>query len=121
MLILPIKKQWFDMILLPEEEEPKRDEYREIKPYWGTRFAKVLGFPDHKALDEALLSGYVSDPFPVIFRNGYQTFAPACKAEVRLAIGAGKTKWGAVTGRSYYKLLIQKRPEMITRKKENRS
>lgn len=40
MLILPIKKKWFDMILLGQ----KKEEYREIKPYWTTRFEKVLSF-----------------------------------------------------------------------------
>lgn len=33
MLILPIKKQWFDMI----RREEKKEEYRENKPYWTTR------------------------------------------------------------------------------------
>ena len=34
MLTLPIKKKWFDMILSGE----KKEEYREIKPYWFIRF-----------------------------------------------------------------------------------
>ena len=33
MLILPIKKKWFDMILSGE----KKEEYREIKPYYDSR------------------------------------------------------------------------------------
>ena len=36
MLILPIKKKWFDMIKLGE----KKEEYREIKPYWTKRLLK---------------------------------------------------------------------------------
>lgn len=35
MLTLPIKKKWYDMILSGE----KKEEYREIKPYYTTRFA----------------------------------------------------------------------------------
>ena len=35
MLTLPIKKKWFDMILFGE----KKEEYREIKPYWTKRFS----------------------------------------------------------------------------------
>ena len=35
MLILPIKKQWYDMILSGE----KKEEYREIKPYYEKRFS----------------------------------------------------------------------------------
>lgn len=33
MLVLPIKKQWFDMIVSGE----KKEEYREIKPYYDKR------------------------------------------------------------------------------------
>ena len=33
MLILPIKKRWFDMILSGE----KKEEYRDITPYYETR------------------------------------------------------------------------------------
>lgn len=32
MLILPIKRKWFDMILSGE----KKEEYRDIKPYYDT-------------------------------------------------------------------------------------
>lgn len=34
MLTLPIKKKWFDMIVSGE----KKEEYREIKPYYDSRF-----------------------------------------------------------------------------------
>ena len=37
-LILPIKKKWFDMILSGE----KKEEYREIKPYYDTRFDRAF-------------------------------------------------------------------------------
>lgn len=40
MLTLPIKKKWFEMILEPNEDLRKLDEYREHKEYWGKRFAK---------------------------------------------------------------------------------
>ena len=39
MLILPIKKKWFDMILSGE----KKEEYREIKEYYETRFQNLFG------------------------------------------------------------------------------
>lgn len=38
MLILPIKGKWFNMILSGD----KREEYREIKPYYTTRFKKIF-------------------------------------------------------------------------------
>ena len=34
MLVLPIKKEWLDMIISGE----KKEEYREIKPYYDSRF-----------------------------------------------------------------------------------
>ena len=38
MLTLPIKKKWFDMIKSGE----KKEEYREIKPYYDSRFLKSI-------------------------------------------------------------------------------
>lgn len=38
MLSLPIKMKWLEMIASGE----KKDEYREIKPYWTTRFKNVF-------------------------------------------------------------------------------
>ena len=49
MLTLPIKKKWFDMILLGE----KTEEYREIKPYWTTRFIKVFAFHNGMSTDHS--------------------------------------------------------------------
>ena len=49
MLILPIKKKWFDMILSGE----KKEEYREIKPYYTTRFANLLGLSISGQTEEA--------------------------------------------------------------------
>ena len=40
MLTLPIKKKWFDMIVSGE----KKEEYREIKPYYDSRFMNAFGF-----------------------------------------------------------------------------
>lgn len=39
MLILPIKRKWFDMILPGE----KKEEYRDIKPYYDTRLLDASG------------------------------------------------------------------------------
>lgn len=38
MMILPIKGKWFNMILSGDKQE----EYREIKPYYTTRFKKIF-------------------------------------------------------------------------------
>ena len=72
MLHLTLKKKWFDMILSGE----KKEEYREIKPYWTSRLK----------LD-----------FRVIcFRNGYNPLSPFfCIEFTGLRIGRGKPEWGA--------------------------
>lgn len=91
MLILPIKKKWFDMILSGE----KKEEYREIKPYYDSRFSKYN-----------IRADYYKPIGIVLFRNGYSKNSPTLKCEVKCAIDIGKTKWGAEQGKFYYVLKI---------------
>jgi len=84
-MTLTIKKKWFDMILSGE----KKEEYREIKPYYNSRFDKCLG----KCIF-------------VNFRNGYSKMAPSCVCIVSVSFGTGKLEWGAVEGKIYYVLSI---------------
>ena len=87
MLVLPIKKKWFDLILSGEKQE----EYREIKPYWTTRFNK-------------------HDPNKMIikFKNGYSKNAPYFVADCSLTINKGKEEWGAELNKDYYCLKIKR-------------
>ena len=95
MLTLPIKKKWYDMILAGE----KKEEYREIKPYYRVRFTGIgLLFP---GLDEP-----TDNERKVILRNGYGKSAPEIMVKVRLRIGEGKPEWGAEPGVQYYVLEI---------------
>ena len=89
MIILPIKKKWFDMIRAGE----KREEYREIKPYYTSRFSPFL-----KTIA----------PIHVRFRNGYRRESPHIDVLCWLNIGEGFEKWGAKTGIQYYILHIEK-------------
>lgn len=75
MLVLPIKKKWFDMIASGE----KKEEYREIKPYYDKRLVKYF--------DE------VHWPRFVVFKNGYSKKSPQIKCLCTLNIGQGKEKW----------------------------
>ncbi len=96
-MILPIKRKWYDLILSGE----KKEEYRERKPYYTTRFAKV--FP----------AGQWDKPKTIFFRNGYSTKSPEFMAECTLSVGEGKPEWGAEPGTRYYVLSIKevhKRP-----------
>jgi len=97
MLVLPIKKKWFDMILSGE----KKEEYREIKPYWMTRFKNVFQMYPYSYIPEE------DDVQEVIFRNGYSSKAPTFKARCHLKLGKGKEEWGADPGKEYYILVIE--------------
>lgn len=92
MLVLPIKKEWFDMIASGK----KKEEYREIKPYYDKRFMKTFGFD------------YLNKRIEVIFRNGYSLTSPSVKCLCILNKGYGKQEWGAIKGKEYYILTIIK-------------
>ena len=84
-LHLTIKKPWFDLIASGE----KREEYRELKPYW------------HKRLDK--------DYDVVQFRNGYTKSSPTCLIELQeVLIGLGIIEWGAPAGQRVYILKLGK-------------
>ena len=108
-LVLPIKKKWYDMILSGE----KKEEYREMKDYYRTRFAHL--FIDintgetmrPERLDEWLVTSVRFKRF-IIFRNGYRTDSPSFGATCTFKIGAGKPEWGAEPGKKYYVLKIER-------------
>lgn len=87
MLILPIKKKWFGMILSGE----KKEEYRIDTPYYESRFDKYMG-----------------RPVKVKFRNGYRKESPSCICTVVPRYGCGgRSEWGAEPGRDYIVLAVQ--------------
>lgn len=91
MLILPIKKKWLDMIISGE----KKEEYREIKPYYTARFRNYWGDPV-----------YWNEPHRVMFRNGYSKESPAVITDCTLSIKSGNPAWGAEPGKKYYVLSV---------------
>lgn len=109
MLTLPIKKKWFDMILSGK----KKEEYREIKPYYETRFTNLFGVIFYgrtfvKRLETGS-SGCAKDDMQAIrFRNGYCKNSPSFVARCTLSIGTGKEKWGAEKGKEYFILTVRK-------------
>lgn len=94
MLILPIKKKWFNMIKSGE----KKEEYREIKPYYKSRFDNMMD-ADIKIINNELT-------FLIAFRNGYSKNSPTLICRCILKEGQGKTEWGAEPNREYYILQI---------------
>lgn len=79
-LHLTLKKQWFDMIA----SGIKKEEYREIKPYWSTRLLN-------------------RDYDQINFRNGYKKNAPRMLVEFKgLRADIGNIKWGAPPSSAVY-------------------
>lgn len=102
MLTLPIKKKWFDMILSGE----KKEEYREIKPYYTSRFINLFGLSHISALSGPLILGYKPPEREIRFRNGYSKKCPSLTARCTLGIGYGEEEWGAEPNKEYYVLKI---------------
>lgn len=97
MLVLPIKKEWLNKIISGE----KKEEYREIKPYYDSRFQKYF-YNNKIRINKSLVDK------EVVFRNGYNKTSPQVKCLVRLSKGEGKVEWGATPGKEYYILKILK-------------
>lgn len=100
MLILPIKKKWYEMILSGE----KKEEYREIKPYYRSRLINE-GFLDQYGLPDLWQDW-------VLFRNGYSKKSPSFKALCTIDIRTGRSEWGAEPNKEYYVLKIHSVDEM---------
>lgn len=99
MLVLPIKKKWFDMILSGKKSE----EYRDFTPYWKGRFANEF------SLDRDTFLPTDRVMRPVLFRNGYSKDSPSFKAFCVLSdVREGNPAWGAEKGKKYYVLRILK-------------
>ena len=104
MITLPIVKKYYDMIL----DRLKKEEYREIKPYYISRFSKLFG------IDKEILKEFCNRDKDIEFstmkfiklRNGYSHKSPSCIICCRLAIGVGKEKWGAIKNKRTFILKI---------------
>lgn len=99
MLILPIKKKWFEMILSGE----KKEEYREIKSYYRKRFENIWG--------KNLAKGNV--PKEIMFRNGYRKDSPSFIASCTIDTGFGRPEWGAEEGKMYFRLHVGKIKDIL--------
>lgn len=96
-LTLTLKKQWFDMIKSGE----KKEEYREIKPFWKKRLRNVV-------LKTALSTVY--EGFQrydnLVFTLGYPKAGDKERRlefkNPRIHIGEGRPEWGAEPGKNYF-------------------
>ena len=96
-LEIPVSEPWFSMI----RDGKKKEEYREIKPYWTSRFRKLFPFVKNTNI-------HFDSSFYRWFRlrNGYGKERPSIMTHVSLKRGHGKPEWGAEDGKEYYVLTI---------------
>ena len=101
MLVLPIKRKWFDMIKSGE----KKEEYREIKPYWASRlFKNQMSWGT--GLDYLLNYKAIEQYGFFKLKNGYRKNSPSLICYCYVHRGLGKEEWGAEPGKEYYILKI---------------
>lgn len=100
-LTLSLKKQWFDMIKSGE----KKEEYREIKPYYTGRLT-IQASDDY----DLILSGEMSATFQyfdkLVFTLGHpkagDTERRLTFKNPKIRVGTGRPEWGAEPGKMYF-------------------
>jgi hypothetical protein len=111
-LHLTLKRKWFDLIASGE----KKEEYREVKPYWINRLTWHEFHNEIKDLD-TLITCVVSNSHSVPdqdvikanffecieFKNGYSKNAPKILVECKgIEVRGGEKEWGAEPGKKYF-------------------
>ena len=112
MLTIPIKAGWYHMIL----RGVKKEEYREIKPYYTIKFKKLFKC-ESLSQDEFvnLLKKGDEKRFTseLVLRNGYANSSPSSRINFTLLAKEGNPDWGAEKGVMYYALRINSLEEII--------
>ena len=102
-MVLTLKKKWFDMILFGI----KKEEYREMKPYWEKRFSNYWNrYYDFSQETPTIV--WDKTKKIIVFRNGYGNDKPQFEAECTIEEGYGKPEWGAEENTKYYVLKIHR-------------
>lgn len=130
-LDLPLKKEWYEMI----ESDIKKEEYREIKPYWCNRllYGGPLGvneywkpilkktyesikengekYPNAFNLEHLLVFEYGTRGYThVRFRYGYTKRTMLFELK-KITIGFGNPEWGAPKDKEVFILKLGDRVE----------
>lgn len=96
-LKLVLKKKWYDMIASGE----KKEEYRDIKPYWTKRLYTKNPY-----------YGKIRKNSLVTFYLGYGKYRPSMTFWIsRIVYDEGKPEWGAEPGKIYYVIKLGERYE----------
>ncbi len=93
MLTLAIKKEWYDMI----DKGKKQEEYRDITPYYNSRFERFEGTEQEIRL-----------------RNGYTSSSPMLQITAYITKGTGNPDWGADEDKEYWVLKIRSKERIIS-------
>lgn len=101
-LRLSLKKVWFDLI----NSGVKKEEYRDIKPYWTKRLKRFLQKEESFLENEADSTTSRKTLGIIEFTLGYpkkDDMAKRVRFEVKcVAIGKGKPEWGGSTDKDVY-------------------
>lgn len=82
----------------------KKEEYREIKPYYKSRFEHCF---DVMECCGKYINAFEENPVrEIMFRNGYSKTSPSFIARCTLDVGQGKEEWGSEKGKQYFILAI---------------
>lgn len=85
---LTIRQPWLDLIISGD----KKEEYREIKPFYDSRFKKYID---------------TKEVIVVTLINGYKKDSKRFDIKCTVTVGRGNPNWGAPTDRDVYILEIQ--------------
>lgn len=103
-LILPLKKQWWDMI----KSGVKKEEYREKKPFYIIRFSGGLmkDISEVEADPDTICKVFNRRYSNVSFTLGYPKADDLSRRmnfnSPKLRIGTGNPDWGAEQGKEYF-------------------
>lgn len=102
-LHLNLKRKWFDMI----KAGKKATEYRNLSPYWMTRFRRVTILGCHFYSVEIKGKRYIPNDVVICFSNGYARDREQFHIELLdISVGAGVQRLGANKGQYYFKLKL---------------
>ena len=121
-LFLPLKAKWYEMI----ESGEKKEEYREIKPYWEKRLVDYKGltkylednryelackrvlFPGRPLIEGDIMKTFERGYTHVKFSYGYTKRTMTFEID-EITRGEGKPEWGAKPGEYYFIIKLGKR------------
>ena len=96
-LTLPLKKKWFDMI----KSGVKKEEYREIKPYWKKRLRNIALKTDLSTVYEGF-QRYDRLVFTLGYPKADDMERRLTFKNPKIRIGTGRPEWGAEPGKNYF-------------------